>query len=151
MLPFNLIGQPEVGPALEKLGPARELELLVVYHGELSRRTFLRRILAAAGYDAPGEQLHLLEWPVERDLDLTGLIRALGVTKVMLFGYELAGLGLHFEVANYFPLEVGGVTYLIADSLEYIEDAKAGGDNRAAGALWNGMKDRFCAVDAFGY
>ncbi|WP_420461214.1 hypothetical protein [Neolewinella sp.] len=143
MLPFNLIGQPEVGPALEKLGPARGLELLVVYHGELSRRAFLSRILAAAGYDAPGEQLHLLEWPADQDLDLTGLVRALGVTKVMLFGYELAGLGLHFEVANYFPLEVGGVTYLIADSLEYIEEAKAGGDNRAAGALWNGMKERF--------
>ena len=143
MLPFNLIGQPEVAAALEKLGPARNLELLVLYYGELSRRAFLSRILAAAGYKEPGTQLHLLEWPVDQSLDLIGLVRKLGVKKVILFGYRLPELGIHFEVANYFPLEVAGVTYLIADSLDFIEDAKLGGDNRAAGALWNGVKDRF--------
>lgn len=143
MLPFRLIGQPDYASALERLGPSRKLPLLVVYHGELARRAFLSRILAAAGYKNPGEELHLLEWSAAEDLDLSGLLRQLGVRKVMLFGYPAARLGLHFAVANYFPLTVAGVTYLFADSLEHIELTKAQGDNRAAGALWKSIQQSF--------
>lgn len=129
--------------ALAKLGPAQDLELLVVYHGELERRAYLGRILGAAGYDEPGSQLHLLEWPAGEALDLASLMRRLGVSKVILFGYELGDLGLHLQVANYFPILIGGTTYLVADSLEFIEQAKDGGDNRPAGALWNAIKSSF--------
>ncbi|NJB86603.1 hypothetical protein GGR26_002371 [Lewinella marina] len=143
MLPFNLIGQPERSDALARLSPARDLPLLVVYYGELSRRAFLQRILAAAGYRDPGTELHLLEWPLDQPLDLAGLVRELAVTKVILFGYDPGRLGLHFEVANYFPLQLGGVRYLLADSLEFIEQTKEAGDSRAAGALWNAVKQGF--------
>ena len=143
MLPFTLIGQPDNAAALEKLSPARNLDLLVVYHGELALRTFLQRILGAAGYKDPGTQLHLLEWPADVALDLSTLVRTLGVSKVILFGYDLPRLGLHLEVANYFPIEIAGTTYLIADSLEYISQTKEAGDNTAAGALWGGMKEAF--------
>ena len=146
MLPFTLIGQPDASEAVRRLGPARDLPLLVLYHGELARRAFLQRILGAAGYREAGEQLHLLEWPADRHLDLSGLIRQICVSKVILFGYEPARLGLHFGVANYFPVTVGGITYLLADSLEYIEQTKEQGDNRAASALWNGVKDSFLAT-----
>ncbi|MCP9236590.1 hypothetical protein [Lewinella sp. JB7] len=145
MLEFTLVGQPDTEGAVAKLGPARDLDLLVVYYGELARRAFLGRILGAAGYTEPGSQLHLLEWPADRELDLAGLVRRLGVTKVVLFGYDLQRLGLHFSVANYFPLTVGDVTYLIADSLEFIEQTKDDGDNRAAGALWTAIKAHFVA------
>lgn len=143
MLPFNLIGQPECADALARLGPGRDLPLLVVYFGELARRAFLQRILAAAGYRNPGSELHLLEWPADQPLDLSGLTRTLGVSRVILFGYAPARLGLHLEVANYFPVTLGGVTYLLADSLEFIEQAKSEGDNRPAGALWNAIKADF--------
>ena len=143
MLPFQLIGQPDYDAALQKLGPARDLDLLVLYHGELSRRSFLGRILGAAGYRDPGTELHLLEWSAAEDLDLRGLIRQLGVSKVILFGYPVDRLGLHFSVANYFPVTVGEITYLLADSLEFIEQQKTAGDNRPAAALWNAIKDSF--------
>lgn len=143
MLPFTLISQPETGPALQKLGPRRDLDLLIVYYGELGLREFLGRILGAAGFDEPGTQLHLLEWPVEASLDLTSLIRKLGVKRVILFGYHLPLLGNHFTVANYFPLTVAGITYLSADSLEYILESKERGDNRPAGALWSAVKQQF--------
>ncbi len=143
MLPFDLIGQPAFDRALDQLGPRRDLGLLVLYYGELERRVFLARILAAAGYAEPGKQLHLLEWPPVAPLDLTGLARRLGTTHVLLFGYDLAALGLHFEVANYFPLTVGPTTYLVADSLDFIEQTKAAGDHRAAGALWTAVKQSF--------
>ncbi len=143
MLPFDLIGQPDTDRALDQLGPLRDLDLLVLYHGALERRAFLGRILAAAGYTAPGRQLHLLEWPAAEPLDLTGLVRRLGTRRVILFGYEPARLGLHFEVANYFPLTVGATTYLLADSLDFIEQTKEAGDHRAAGALWTAVKQSF--------
>ncbi|CAH0999494.1 hypothetical protein LEM8419_00794 [Neolewinella maritima] len=146
MLPFTLIDQADTAGALEKLGPARDLDVLVLYYGELARRAFLGKILGAAGYTDPGTQLHLLEWPADQDLDLSTLVRSLNVNKVMLFGYTLPRLGLHLEVANYFPLTVAGTTYLIADSLDFIEDAKAGGDNRAAGALWTAVKGAFLKI-----
>ncbi len=143
MLQFDLIGQPDTDKVLGQLGPARDLDLLVLYYGELTRRAFLARILGAAGYKDPGTQLHLLEWPVAEDLDLTGLVRRLGARKVLLFGYDPARLGLHVQVANYFPLTLGGLTFLLADSLEFIEQTKEGGDNRAAGALWTAVKADF--------
>ncbi|MBB4078737.1 hypothetical protein GGR28_001350 [Lewinella aquimaris] len=145
MLAFDLIGQPDTTEALEKLGPARDLELMVLYYGALARRAFLGRILGAAGYDEPGKQLHLLEWPADRELDLARLIRQTGVKKVVLFGYDLQRLGIHVEVANYFPLTLAGTTYLIADSLEFIEQTKNDGDNRPAGALWTAFKTDFIA------
>ena len=144
MLPFRLTGQPDYAGALEQLSPDRDRELLVMYHGELARRAFLGRILAAAGYRQPGEDLHLLEWPVTDDLDLAGLLRNLRTRKVILFGYPPEQLGLHFHVANYFPLTVAGVTYLFADSLEHIERTKEEGDNRAAGALWKAIQQAYC-------
>ena len=144
MLPFRLTGQPDYAGALEQLSPDRDRELLVVYYGELARRAFLGRILGAAGYRQPGEDLHLLEWPVTDDLDLSGLLRNLRARKVILFGYPPEQLGLHFRVANYFPLTVAGVTYLFADSLEHIERTKDEGDNRAAGALWKAIQQAYC-------
>ncbi|THH40366.1 hypothetical protein [Neolewinella litorea] len=147
MLPFTLVSQPDHAEALAKLGPGRDLSLLVLYFGELSLRAFLQRILAAAGYENPGTELHLLEWPADRPLDLAGLCRNLGVSKVLLFGYDPARLGLHFEVANYYSVTVGGVTYLQADSLEFIEQTKAAGDNRAAAALWTAVKDGFARTN----
>ncbi|WP_116125680.1 hypothetical protein [Lewinella sp. IMCC34183] len=147
MLPFDLIGQPGPDAALALLGPARDLPLLVVYHGELARRAFLKRILGAAGYREPGRQLHLLEWPADRSLDLSGLIRRLGVHRVILFGYTPDLLGLHLHVANYTPVTLAGVSYLFADSLSYIEETKAEGDNRPAAALWNSIREHFLAPD----
>ncbi len=143
MLPFQLIAQPGYGEALERLGPDRNLDLLVLYYGELSLRTFLGRILAAAGYKEPGKELHLLEWLPAAKLDLAGLIRQTGATKVVLFGYAPARLGIHIDAANYFPVTVAGITYLFADSLEYIQQTKEGGDNRAAAALWVAIKQDF--------
>ena len=144
MLPFRLTGQPDYADALDRLSPDRDRELLVVYHGELARRAFLGRILGAAGYRDPGQELHLLEWPAAEDLDLAGLLRGLQSRKVILFGYPPERLGLHFRVANYFPLTVAGVTFLFADSLEHIERTKEEGDNRAAGALWKAIQQAYC-------
>lgn len=140
---IDLIGQPEYGEALRRLSPhaVAGVDMLVVYDSDLE---FLARVLNAAGFDEPAIQLHLLEWnPARGGLDLTGLIRHLKVRRVLLFGQELKALGLHFQVADYFSVEVAGVTYLKTPSVSTISTAKARGDNGPAGALWRGIKGGF--------
>ncbi|WP_020570475.1 hypothetical protein [Neolewinella persica] len=140
---IDLIGQPEYAEALRKLSPnaVAGVDTLVVYDTDLA---FLSRVLNAAGYDDPALQLHLLGWsPDQGDIDMAGLVRHLKIRKVMLFGQELKGLGLHFNVADYFPVEVSGCTYLVCPSAETIATAKANGDNGPAGALWRAVKAQF--------
>jgi len=137
---LDLIGQPDYHEALRGLAPnaAAGVDLLVIYDGALD---FLTRVLNAAGYDDPPLQARLLEWtPKKGGIDLAGLVRHLGIKRVLLFGQDAAALGLHFQVVDYFPVEVSGVTYLRAPSAGQIAEAKANGDNGPAGALWRGVK-----------
>lgn len=140
---IDLIGQPGFAEALRQLSPnaVADVDTLVIYDTDYE---FLARVLGAAGYDDPNLQLHLLEWtPASGPLGLTGLTRHLQIRRVLLFGQEMVALGLHFEVAEYFPVEVAGVTYMKNPSVEIIATAKAAGDNGPAGALWRGVKGRF--------
>lgn len=138
---FTLIGQPDIAGTDLQLTERTDLDLLVVYDAELP---FLERVLAAAGYDEPAHQLHLLRWtPADGDLDLARIVRKFGVKQVMIFGQPPKSLGLHFVVSPFFPVEVAGVTYLIAPSAKSIADAKAAGNNAAAGNLWRAIKAAF--------
>lgn len=138
---LHLIGLPDNAAALAALDASAGHELLVLYDGNLD---FLARVLNAAGYDSPAEQLHLLEWTQEKGgLDLSALIRQLGVSKVILFGQRLPDLGLHFLEYPYAPVEVAGCRYLVAQSVDVIAQAKANGNNKPAGALWGSIKDGF--------
>lgn len=138
---FPLIGQPDNAGTDLQLSQRTDLDLLVIYDSELP---FLERVLAAAGYNEPASQLHLLRWtPEDGGLDLARIIRRLRVNKVMIFGQDAKAMGLHFIVAPYFPLTVAGVTYLMAAPVKTISDAKAKGDNGPAGALWRGVKAGF--------
>jgi len=144
---IDLIGQPEYHEALRQLSPnaVAGVDMLVVYDTDLE---FLSRVLNAAGFDEPELQLQLLEWSPEKGgLDLTGLIRHLKIKRVLLFGQEQKALGLHFNVADYFAVEVAGVTYLKTPSVGEIAAAKANGDNGPAGALWRGVKAGFMKGD----
>lgn len=115
--------------------------MLVVYDSNFD---FLARVLGAAGFDDPKLQLHLLEWsPTNGPLDFVRLIRHLKIKRVLLFGQDMESLGLHFQVANYFPVEVSGVSYMTNPSVAVIAEAKAKGDNGPAGALWRGVKAEF--------
>ncbi len=140
---IDLIGQPNYADALRELSPnaVEGVDMLVVYDSDLD---FLTKVLAAAGYDDPQLQLHLLEWtPTSGPLDLIGLVRHLNIKRVLLFGQNPKALGLHFEVADYFPVQVAGVTYMRNPSAGEIASAKANGNNGPAGALWRGVKGRF--------
>lgn len=140
---IDLIGQPDYQDALAKLSPEAVVgvDTLVVYDADYD---FLERVLNAAGYDDPSLQLQLLEWsPAAGSLDLAGLLRRLRIKRVLLFGQDAAALGLHFTVAEYFPVAVAGVTYLVAPSVETISAAKASGNNGPAGSLWRGVKAAF--------
>ncbi len=140
---IRLIGQPALADALERLPtpPSPTARLLVVYDAE---RPFVERILAAAGYTDLPTQAHLLEWRAEDGgLDLAAMHHHLGVKRVMLFGQPLPALGLHFQVANYFPLEVAGVHFLVAESAAAISRAREAGNNGPAAALWQAIKASF--------
>lgn len=138
---FPLIGQPDNAGTDLQLSERTDLDLLVIYDAELP---FLERVLAAAGYTEPASQLHLLRWTTnDGGLDLARIVRRLQVNKVMVFGQQAKAMGLHFEVAPYFPVTVAGVTYLLAPSVKSIAEAKATGDNGPAGALWRGVKAGF--------
>jgi len=117
---------------------AADKTLLVIYDGELG---FLERVLAAAGYADPKRELHLIRREADdAALDLTVLCHQLGIRQVILFGQELPALGLHFNVAPYAPIEVGGRTYLVCESAVHIAEQKELGNNKPAGALWAGVK-----------
>lgn len=138
---ITLIGQPDNAATELQLSQRTDLDLLVIYDAELP---FLERVLAAAGYDAPAHQLHLLRWTADDGgLNLASIIRNLQVKQVMIFGQSLKALGLHFTVAPYFPVSVAGITYLIAPSAAAISAAKAKGDNGPAGNLWRAIKGSF--------
>jgi|AntRauTorckE5430_2_1112549.scaffolds.fasta_scaffold01819_8 hypothetical protein len=140
---FSLIGQPDYAAALRQLTPkaVAGVDTLIIYDADYD---FLARVLGAAGYDDPKLQLHLLEWSPQRGgIDLAGLLRHLAIRRVMLFGQDAASFGLHFHVADYFPVAVAGVTYLKAPSAAVISQAKAKGDNGPAGGLWRGVKAAF--------
>lgn len=138
---ISLIAQPEDDALDLQLSPRTDLDLLVVYDSE---RPFLERVLAAAGYDAPTHQLHLLRWTADDGgLLLAQAIRRLSIKKVILFGQSLPDCGLHFNVAPYFPVTVAGVVYLVVPSVKSIAEAKAQGDNGPAGALWRAIKQQF--------
>ena len=143
---FPLIGQPGNDGIDLQLSERTDLDLLVVYDAELP---FLERILAAAGYDQPTHQLHLLRWTAEDGpLDLARIQRGLQLSKIILFGQDLPALGLHFRVAPYFPVTLAGVTYLTAPPLATIAAAKAKGDNGPAGNLWRAIQAEFLRSDA---
>ncbi|MTB52851.1 hypothetical protein [Lewinella sp. W8] len=140
-LNFQLIGQPDRDPHTATLIPDPAKDTLIVYRGELP---FLQRILAAAGYDNPAEQLHLLSWPdPEQSLDLADLTRHLLVSKVILFGQNLPALGLHFQLTDYFPAEIAGKRFLKAPALTEIKSAKEAGNNVPAGSLWKAIQNGF--------
>jgi hypothetical protein len=140
---IDLIGQPNYDDALRQLSPnaVEGVDMLVIYDSDIE---FLNKVLGAAGFDEPKLQLQLLEWTAASGpLDLTGLIRHLNIKRVLLFGQDRKALGLHFEVADYFPVQVAGVTYMKNPSAAEIATAKANGNNGPAGALWRGVKGRF--------
>lgn len=140
---IDLVGQPDYAAPLRQLPPAAVagVDTLIVYDTDLD---FLSRVLNAAGYDDPALQLHLLKWsPEQGGVDLAGLVRHLKIQKVILFGQQTKDLGLHFNVADYFPVEVSGCTYLVCPSVEIIATAKANGNNGPAAALWRAVKAGF--------
>jgi hypothetical protein len=140
---IDLIGQPDYNDALRQLSPnaVAGVDMIVVYDSDFD---FLARVLGAAGFDDPKLQLHLLEWaPASGPLDLIGLIRHLKIKRVLFFGQDLKSFGLHFQVADYFPVEISGVSYMKNPSAAAISEAKTRGDNGPAGALWRGIKGSF--------
>ena len=139
----NLIQMPDNAafPA-EELRAEPEKKLLVIYDGDLP---FVVRVLAAAGYDDPKAQLHLIRRQPEdaEQLDLATLAERLDIDKVILFGQQPSDLGLHFIVQPYYPIEVAGRTYMICQAIREIAAAKSAGNNQPAAALWAGMKQGF--------
>ncbi|OAV42614.1 hypothetical protein [Lewinella sp. 4G2] len=119
-----------------------EKRVLIVYDEGLD---FIQRVLAAAGYDQPGEQIHFLQAAKDDEdgLDLSGLIHRLEVNKICLFGQDLPKLGLHFSVSPYFPLKLAGRTYMTCPSAATIAADKERGDNKSSRALWGGIKQAF--------
>lgn len=115
--------------------------LLVLYDEDLP---FLQRVLKAAGY-AEGE-FHAITWPAGEPLNLSLLIRKLGVNKIILFGQDLPALGLHFQLAPYYPVTLANRTYLVAEPISSITAAKAKGNNTPAAALWRALQQGFLNV-----
>jgi len=143
---FDLIRQPTP----PDLTPQENKQLLVIYQEGEERQTFLNNILKAAGYHQPSEQLHLL--PLQKqntEMDLSKAIRLLNLQQVIIFGVQPATLGLHFQLANYVPVQVNHIWYLLADDLAIIQSEKAAGKPQKAGALWKAIKARFMRPDVW--
>ena len=145
---FTLIGQPDFAPALAQLPRTCARAPLVLYAGGSEARTFLDRILNAAGYERPEEQLNLLEWPLDAPLDLTGLVRHLESDRIICFGHDTNVLGIHFFAQKYSPVTVTARTFLFAEPLTTILEAKQNGNNGPAGALWGALKSSFLYTPA---
>jgi hypothetical protein len=140
-LNFQLIGQPDLNDLPAEMTASPDKDLLIVFRDNLP---FLERILGAAGFQTPAEQLHLLAWaPEDGPLDLTGLARHLRVEKIILFGQSLPSLGLHFQLTDYFPVEIAGRRFLKAPALDKISAAKDAGNNGPAGLLWKAIQNGF--------
>ena len=115
-------------------------DLLVLFE---ENQAFVERVLSAAGYADIPHQVFLLQRQDKAPLDVSRLVRRLEVSKVLLFGQDLPSLGLHFQVAPYFPVVVAGLRFLVAQSVAEIATAKAEGDNAPAGNLWRALQKGF--------
>ena len=127
--------------AEHELTPDVAKSLLVIYEGDLP---FLNKVLAAAGYQDPKQDLHLLRHePDDPAFDLATLVRRLNVDKVILFGQDLAQLGLHFHIAHYAPLTIGAATYMVCPGVAQIAAAKQAGNKKPSVNLWRGIQAAF--------
>ena len=127
--------------AEHELSPDPGKSLLVIYESDLP---FLSKVLAAAGYKDVDNDLHILRHEADDpSLDLSALLRRLGVDKVMLFGQELSALGLHFHIAHYAPLTIGAATYMVCPGLAEIAAAKQAGNKTPSVNLWRGVQAAF--------
>ena len=136
---LTVIQQPDNAELdTQNIVPEEHKDFLIIYDGGLP---FVERVLNAAGYDDPSEDIYLIRRGSDSaSVDLSTLLRQLGIKKVILFGQKLPELGLHFDVAHYVPLQIAGYTYMVCDSVTKIEAAKAAGDNGPSRDLWNGIK-----------
>lgn len=143
-LDFSLIRQPEA-PAL--LPIAQPANLLVLFAEGEGKRAFLFNILQAAGYQDPASTVYLQAVAAEDvSLDAIGLLRALAVNRMLIFGLPLPALGLHLHMAAYVPVEVNQNWWMLADDLGLIEAEKNAGKPQKAAALWKGIKAQFLAI-----
>lgn len=139
---MDLVAQPDNSLLAEQVvEPHPEKRLLVIYDSNLP---FLERVLGAAGYKNPKDELHLIRHESgEEPFDLASLLGRLEVSEVILFGQELAGLGLHFQIARYAPVRIADRLFMVCESVEKISSAKEKGNNQPAAALWKGIKAAF--------
>lgn len=144
MLNFDLIAAPRYAAARQQLpDPPAESALLVLYDEGYD---FLAKVLTAAGYRDLPDGVHLVVWSAaEEGLDLLALARELNAHRLLLFGQDPARLGLHLQLANFFPVTVAGRRLMLCPSLPQIAAAKAAGDNGPAAALWRGLQNGFLA------
>ena len=117
--------------------------LLVLYDQATAAPDFLESILTAAGYQQADQEAWLLGWSQGAPLDLAALMRHLGSEQLIIFGLDLAPLGLHLQLAPYVPVQLAGVWCMRADGLANIQAEKATGRTAKAAALWKGIKSQF--------
>lgn len=138
---FDIIRQPILANEVASVNSS-EAELLVIYLGGEDRKQFLFNVLKAAGYTDPDVEVVLVALEPDTPFDLSTLLlrQSKKTQKIMIFGLQPKVLGLHFNLGKYFPAEVNGYTFLLADDLLTIRDEKAAGSAQKAGALWKSVK-----------
>lgn len=139
---MDLIAQPDNSLLAEQVvEPHPEKRLVVIYDSNLP---FLERVLGAAGYKNPTDELHLIRHERgDEPFDLASLLGRLQVSEVICFGQELASLGLHFQIAEYATVRIADRLFMICGSVEKISSEKEKGNNQPAAALWKGIKAGF--------
>lgn len=146
-LDFDIIAYPDTDAVSEKLtgeGARRILVAFMTTEADLEEeKSYLYNVLEAAKLSPIERNVWLLPLPADAGCRLAELCRQLGVQTVLLFGLAPERIGLRAELPPYTPIRLADCTWLSADRLLTIQQARQKGNNQAAGALWAALKQLF--------
>lgn len=131
-IPQTALPQAAEGDFLKQV-----LVIAVLEPGELGRRAFLERILAAADMDLYKDTLSALIQPKEYT-GLSAFLKTKQPRAVLVFGATPTNLGVQAAFSFYQPTSFYGTTFLWADSLAVLE-----GNNVLKRRLWVALQTMF--------
>ncbi len=145
-LDFNLYIVPDANNLAERCfgGGAGGILVVLTTTAELREEmeAFVAKVLAAARIDLH-KDAHVLYLKPGEQFSLPQLSRQKNIQQVLAFGIPAANMGIQALAQAYQPVEIEGLTLLLAHDIAAISEERKQGGKQLSGALWNALKIMF--------
>jgi len=135
---FKIIQKLEPEEVMTQCIGQNQKNIFLLYHqSDNGQLPFLKKILSAVQLDLDKDVL-ALEASHLTTFRITDIGKEQSLSKVIVFGFPPAHIGLQLQLTKYQAYNIGGYSYLFADSLQEIA-----GNKNLKGLLWNGLQEMF--------